>query len=282
VTFVDLHVHTTASDGEFTPAEVVGRAAEVGLAAIALTDHDTLGGVPEAEAAGERLGVRVVAGCEFSASAPWGELHLLGYFLSPDDDALLEFLQQQQDGRAARADHIVERLRGLGVPLESRAVRFHAGGTIGRPHVARALVEAGAVEDIAEAFDRYLGRGRPAFVAKVLPSTEEVCAVVHGGGGVLSAAHLRDRASRGTLKRLAAAGVDAVEARHPSHDPDMAGRIERLAAEVGMVVTGGSDWHGDSRLAASRGVLGSQQVPAAWLERLEDRQRSLNASEVGT
>ncbi len=273
--FVDLHVHSTASDGEYAPSEVLRRAAEAGLSAIALTDHDTLGGMPEAEDAGERFGVQVVAGCEFSASAPWGELHLLGYFLQPDDADLLEFLQEQRDRRAARAERIVARLRDIGVSLDMRAVRLQAGGAIGRPHVARALVGAGHVGDPQEAFDRYLGRGRPAFVAKDLPTTEEVCRVVRAVGGVTS------RATRRSLSRLKREGVDGVEVRHPSHSRETAGRIMRLAEELDMVVTGGSDWHGDTGPAGDRGALGSQQVPAEWLERLEGR-RGLDTLEAHT
>src|SRR2546425_503379 len=167
---VDLHCHSTASDGEFAPAVVARRAREAGLAAIALTDHDTTAGVAEAASTGADSGVRVVCGCEFSVKAPWGELHLLGYFLDPDHVRLQEFLAGTRAARRRRAEQMVTRLRQLGVGIELGQVETAAnGGALGRPHVARVLVERGVSADIGEAFDRYLGRGRPGYVEKPLP-----------------------------------------------------------------------------------------------------------------
>src|SRR5688572_8055458 len=165
---IDLHVHSPASDGSLAPEAVVERAAGVGLEAIPLTDHDTVAGVPAAVAAGERLGVRVVSGCEFSTAAPWGEMHVLGYFL-PTDSTLLEvFLERCRADRVRRARAMVDRLRGMGVDLDfDDVLREARGGAVGRPHVARAIVRSGGALGLSEAFDRYLGRGRPAFVDKV-------------------------------------------------------------------------------------------------------------------
>jgi predicted metal-dependent phosphoesterase TrpH len=267
---IDLHVHSTASDGELTPEAVVGRAAAAGLTAIALTDHDTLGGVPAAIAAGERLGVRVIGGCEFSVAAPWGEMHLLGYFLAPGTQILEDFLVECRADRSRRGRAMVDRLHRLGVPVSHEDVLAEAeGGAVGRPHVARALVRRGQVANVGEAFDRYLGRGRPAFVEKSLPSFVEVAELVHRVGGVVSAAHLKDRGTRSLLVHFREAGLDAVETRHPSHDPDVRARLTEFALDLGLRRTGGSDWHGDPVGDETHGALGSQNVPLAWLEALE-------------
>jgi 3',5'-nucleoside bisphosphate phosphatase len=267
---VDLHVHSTASDGELSPEAVVGRAARAGLAAMALTDHDTLGGVPAAMAAGARLGVRVVGGCEFSVAAPWGEMHVLGYFLAPGIDVLEAFLTDCRADRARRGRAMVDRLHRLGIPVSHEDVLAEAeGGAVGRPHVARALLRRGQVASVGEAFDRYLGRGRPAFVEKALPGFAEVADLVHRVGGVVSAAHLKDRGSRSLLLHLRESGLDAVETRHPSHDPDVRARLTEFALDLGLRRTGGSDWHGDPVGDETHGALGSQNVPLAWLEALE-------------
>ncbi|HEX5386245.1 MAG TPA: PHP domain-containing protein [Gemmatimonadales bacterium] len=267
---VDLHVHSTASDGELTPQAVVARAAGAGLAAMALTDHDTVAGVPVAEAEGARLGVRVVGGCEFSVAAPWGEMHVLGYFLPADSPELEAFLVRCRADRARRGRAMVDKLHRAGVVVSEADVLAEAdGGAVGRPHVARALVRRGQVASVGDAFDRYLARGRPAFVEKTLPAFAEVATLVHSVGGVVSAAHLKDRANRSFLARLRAAGLDAVETRHPSHDGEQRARITDLALELGLLRTGGSDWHGDPAGDETHGALGSQQVPLEWLGRLE-------------
>lgn len=279
---VDLHVHSTASDGELPPAGVVACAQDVGLDVIALTDHDTVLGVVPAREAAERL--RVVAGCEFSVRAPWGEMHLLAYFLPTEHPDLTAFLHTQQAARAARMDEIVRRLRAAGAGITRAAVQELAGsGALGRPHAARALVAAGLVPDLDTAFRRYLGRGRPGFVAKRLPPVTAVTALVRRLGGVTSAAHLKDRGGRGALDRLRALGVDAVEARHPSHDPETTARIERAAQALSMPCTGGSDWHGDTEAdAPRRAPLGGVDVPAEWFAVIESMHRARYPSEIPT
>jgi 3',5'-nucleoside bisphosphate phosphatase len=267
---VDLHVHSSASDGAFPPANVVGRAAAAGLVVVALTDHDTLAGVPAAIEAGRELGVRVVSGCEFSVAAPWGEMHVLGYFLPPGSAALERFLADCRADRERRGRAMVERLHRVGVALGEEDVLAEAvGGAVGRPHVARALVRRGHVATVGEAFDRYLARGRPAFVDKTLPAFASVAALVHRVGGLVSAAHLKERGTRSLLQQLQAQGLDAVETRHPSHDPDQRARLTDHALELGLLRTGGSDWHGESIGDESHGTIGSEQVPFEWLERLE-------------
>ncbi len=248
----------------------MSRARAAGLAAIALTDHDTVAGVPAAVAAGEGFGVRVVAGCEFSTAAPWGEMHVLGYFLPTDSPRLEAFLERRREDRMRRGRAMVERLRGMGVTLDfDDVLRQARGGAVGRPHVARAIVLSGGAVGISEAFDRYIGRGRPAFVEKVLPTFVEVADVVHAVRGIVSVAHLKDRGTRSFLDRLKGQGLDAVETRHPSHDPDTRARLTDIALALGLLRTGGSDWHGDPEPGESHGTIGCQEVPLEWLERLD-------------
>jgi predicted metal-dependent phosphoesterase TrpH len=259
---IDLHVHSTASDGALTPEAVVNAAAEAGLAVIALTDHDTLAGVPDALKAGEAAGVRVIAGCEFSVRARWGEMHLLGYFLA-GSDPVARFLEEQRAMRRVRAQRMVERLDRLGVAVTFDEVLAEAdGGAVGRPHVARALVGRGAVTDVPEAFQRYIGWRRPAFVAKE------------------SAAHLGGRGSRSALKFLRSQGVDAIEVQHPIHDDERAAELDQWAEELGLLRTGGTDFHGDATSEPNRAPLGSIRVPETWLEAIEHLHVARRSTEV--
>jgi len=268
---IDLHVHSKASDGSLAPADVVRRAARAGLRAIALTDHDTVAGIPEALAAGEQIGVRVVGGCEFSAASPWGEMHVLGYFLPAHSPPLEEFLERCRADRVRRAQEMVKHLQRLGVNLSFESVLLEsAGGAVGRPHVARAIVRHGAAIDSGDAIDRFLGRGRPAFVEKTLPQFRAITELVHGVGGLVSVAHLKERGTRIFIERLKGEGLDAVETRHPSHDPDLRARLTDIALELGLLRTGGSDWHGDPEPGVTHGTIGSQAVPLEWLERLDE------------
>ena len=264
-------MHSTASDGSLPPEVVVERALKAGLAGIALTDHDTVAGVPAAETAGERLGIRVVGGCEFSSAAPWGEMHVLGYFLPSHSAELESFLERCRAADPVRAREMVSRLQGLGVGLEFEDVLLQSkGAAVGRPHVARAIVRKGSATHVSDAFDRYIGRGRPAFVDKRLPTFREIADLVHSVRGIVSVAHLKERGTRSFLERLQREGLDAIETRHPSHDPDLRARLTDIALRLGLLRTGGSDWHGDPEPGETHGSLGSQQVPLEWLERLEE------------
>lgn len=248
------------------------RAHAVGLSALALTDHDTLAGIDAATAAGQPLGVRIVPGCEFSVRAPWGELHVLAYFLPTGDTGLNAFLAQARTAREVRGAQMVEKLQRLGVEIDLEDLAFQAGnGAVGRPHVARALVDAGAVQDFEEAFDRYLGRGRPAFVDKPLPALREVADLVHGTGGLVIAAHLGERGHSGQLKAFKADGLDGIEVRHPSHPKNVEARLTKLARDLDLGISGGSDWHGEENSALAHAPLGGMDVPMEWLDDLERR-----------
>ena len=243
------------------------RARAAGLDVIALADHDTLAGVPAARAAAADAGMRVIAASEFSGAAPWGGVHLLAYFLPLDPAELDVFLAGQRALRVARGETIVRRLQALGVALTEADVRAAAGeGAVGRPHVAKALIARRFVSNVHEAFDRYLGMGRPAYVPKQLPQLAEVVELVRAVGGVSSAAHLKDRGDPQSVAQLKAGGVDAIEVVHPAHDARARRRLEENARRAGLLLTGGSDWHGESRVDEARGELGTVTVPDGGLE----------------
>ena len=266
--FVDLHAHSTASDGAATPSALVAAARQVGLAAIALTDHDTIGGVREAVSAAAGTDLRVVPGVELSAVDASGETHVLGLHLC-DFDALDARLAELRDMRRTRAERIVQRLNALGVRVTMDDVLEQAaGGAIGRPHVARALIANGWAADARTAFDRYLAAGRPAFVAKDRLSLADAIGMVHRAGGIAVLAHPGASATPERLKALAALGLDGVEVRHPSHDDAEVGRILALTERLGLVPSGGSDWHG---LPDGARALGAMRVPADWLARQDAR-----------
>ncbi len=251
---------------------MVRRAHHAGIAVLALTDHDTVAGVPEAVRVAAELGIRVLPGCEFSAQADWGEVHLLGYFLPVDDPALEGFLTRQREARTRRAGLIVAALGRCGVAVSvDDVLREAAGGAVGRPHVARTLVRIGAVGREQEAFDRWLGFGRPAYVAKELPTIAGVADVVHRAGGLLAAAHLGMRGTDAAVSAFRAEGVDGIEVRHPSHTPATERRLSALAGRYDLARTGGTDWHGDARARETGTPLGSLTIPEDWLADLEER-----------
>ena len=270
-----MHCHSTASDGECEPPEVARRARAVGLAAFALTDHDTTDGIADAAAEGAKLGIRVISGCEFSVRAPWGELHVLALFLPTDHERLQTFLRDTRAARRRRGEQIVSKLRDLGVAIELEDVQAQLmggdGGALGRPHVARALVDCGVCDNVSDAFRRYLGRGRAAYVEKPLPQLTEVTALVHDVGGLTVAAHLGDRGTEAHLRIFQDQGLDCVEVRHPSHAPAVEQRLTRIAERLGLGISGGSDWHGESEYGDTHAPLGGMRVPDTWLEPLEHR-----------
>jgi 3',5'-nucleoside bisphosphate phosphatase len=271
-TYVDLHMHSTASDGSRAPADVVRAAKKARLAAIALTDHDSVAGVAEARVAGEELGVRVITGVELSAVEGETETHLLGLHLR--DASLLERgLGELREMRTRRAEQIVQRLNGLGVQVEMSAVLAQAGtGALGRPHVARALIAEGWAVDSRDAFDRYLGAGRPAYVAKEQLEMRDAIAMIHAAGGLAVLAHPGAAATRERLESLRTQGLDGVEVKHPGHSSSETSRIRALIDQLGLLPSGGSDWHG---AAEGPRTIGMMQVPAEWLARQDERLAAL-------
>lgn len=275
--FVDLHTHSTASDGARSPAEVVAAAHAAKLMAFALTDHDTVAGLETARAAATGLGLRVICGVELSAVEGDLETHILGLHLSELTE-LEQRLAGLRDMRRNRAQRIVERLNTLGIPVTFDAVLRHAaGGAIGRPHVARALVESGHAGDLKEAFERYLGNGKPAFVAKDKLSLEEAIALIHRAGGIAVLAHPGQSGTRDRITALARIGLDGVEVLHPSHSWDDARKLDALAGELGLVRSGGSDWHGGTD---GTRTLGMMRVPSQWLHDQDARVATSRARRV--
>jgi predicted metal-dependent phosphoesterase TrpH len=246
---IDLHLHTTASDGHCSPPELVDRASAAGLAVIAVTDHDTTAGVAEVQAHARRAGMLAIAGIEITAVDQHCDVHVLGYFFDPSNAALVEFLAAQRAVRTARVAAIGERLAALGLPVDLSAVleeaRRETGRSIGRPKVAKAMIDAGYVADTREAFDKWLGTGCPAFIPRTGAVPEEVIAIVHHAGGIASLAHPGRTAIDARIHGLRNAGLDALEVYHSDHDSGAVTRYGQVARELGLLTTGGSDFHGD-------------------------------------
>ena len=273
--FVDLHTHSTASDGTLPPERVIEAAERCGLKALALTDHDTIAGVPAAREAGEQVGIRIIAGVELSAFYEDQEVHLLALHLS-QLDTLEKRLAELRSMRLARAEKIVDKLNALGIPITLDEVLLQSdGGAVGRPHVARALIARGVVHDFRDAFMTYLGNNGSAFVPKDKLSIEDAIAIAHEAGALAIWAHPGDGGRRERLEPLIAAGLDGIEIRHPGHSGEDIKRLQALTDFFGLVPSGGSDWHG-----ATEGPrrLGMMNVPAEWLERQDERVASLASS----
>jgi predicted metal-dependent phosphoesterase TrpH len=247
---IDLHTHSNRSDGTFEPAEVVRLAAERALDVVALTDHDTTDGQAEALATGSVVGVEVVPGVEFSAEFDGNSVHVLCYWMDPQDAALQLELRRLREDRFRRGELMVGKLQDLGLPVAFQRVRAIAGdATIVRPHIAQAMVEAGVVATEKEAFERYIGDGGPAHVAKHALDPVNAVALIDGAGGVCALAHpgmWGDQSSvpLELIERMAAAGMRGLEVVHPDHTPEMRERYRTLAGELGLIATGGSDCHG--------------------------------------
>jgi predicted metal-dependent phosphoesterase TrpH len=264
----DLHTHTTCSDGRLAPAALVREAAARDLAALAVTDHDTVAGVPEAQAAGRAQGVQVVAGVELSVTLDGEELHLLGYAFDPSHEGLRRHLARFKEARRERARAMAERLTELGKPLTFEDVARQAArgqvasghAALGRPHVAQALVAAGHAPSTRVAFDRLIGDDGPAFVEKPRFDAADALDLLHRAGGLGALAHPGEGTSDATFGALVDAGLDAVEVVHPAHDERLT-RYWRTRAEAnGLLPTGGSDYHGPGDDGEDR--FGAFTVPA--------------------
>lgn len=261
---IDLHAHTTASDGSLTPAELVGKAHALGLAALAVTDHDTLGGLAEARTAAQEIGLELVPGVELSVEDDAGRFHLLGYGFDPENAALAETLVTLRRSRAARNEQMAGKMAALGLPVTMDDVRAEAGEdaqVIARPHFARALIKKGIVTSVAEAFEKYLSTGKPLYLPKEVLTPHDAIALIHRAGGVAVMAHpglvpLDEAALANRVEGLAREdGLDGLEAFYSQHSPDDTDRFLALAARLGLLVTGGSDFHGIAKPHVPLGIV---------------------------
>ncbi|OQX08479.1 MAG: hypothetical protein BWK76_23540 [Desulfobulbaceae bacterium A2] len=284
---IDLHTHSLFSDGALAPSELVSRAAAAGMSALALTDHDTVEGLAEAMAAGERLGCMVVPGVEISVTWRGSSLHMLGYWFDPASSGLRDWLAPLQQGREERNRRILERLRELGVEVDEKELVQAAGeGLAGRPHIARLLVAKGVVNDVEGAFVRYLRKGAAAYVARFAYPAEEAIAMLHRLGGIAVLAHpgqlnLDEPGLAALLGSLRASGLDGIEGYHPSHSFRCTRRLLTLARRYDLAISGGSDFHEDHHGASETwppGRIGC--VPGSLLEGLYCRRRSALAHTV--
>ena len=279
---VDLHLHTTASDGQLSPTGLVQLALEQGLDVIAITDHDTTNGIEEAQQAAQRSPV-VIPGIELSADNNGVDVHTLGYFLDIHAPVFQERLARFRTDRLQRGRRIVEKLDALGLPLDwARVVAIAHDGSVGRAHIARAIVEAGYVQTVKEAFDRYLHTGGPAYVARQRMSPEEAIELIHSAGGVAVLAHpgLVSHYESLLVDRLVPAGLDGIEVVHPDNPPPVEQRARELAKQYGLIMTGGSDFHDMAWVEATgKAMIGSVTPPEGCAEalraRAEERRRTI-------
>jgi len=269
----DLHAHTWCSDGLFSPTELVSRAAARGLAALAVTDHDTLDGLDEAMEAAP-AGLEVIPGVELSSIYRGREIHLLAYYIDAHDRDLRAFLAPIQQQRRERAARIVERLNvaGVAITLDDVYEVAGAGGegtntSVGRPHIADAIVKHGAASDIDDAFVKYLRKGRPGFVEKACIPVSDAVRLTRGAGGVLAVAHPALNLGGSDTEALAHEGLDGIEVFHPKHTPEQVRKLGRMSARLGLFASGGSDYHGPGR---NRHDLASAGVPMTTVERIRE------------
>jgi predicted metal-dependent phosphoesterase TrpH len=264
--FADLHLHTQFSDGTFSPAELVEHAVEHQLTAISLTDHDTVEGCKPVARECEAAGIEFINGTELTAEFADTEVHLLGYFLDVQNDRLLGELTKFQAIRQERIYEMVQRLNEMGIALDVDEVFALANcKSPGRPHVARAMIKAGLVKNLDDAFERYLKRGRPAWVPKARMSALDSIALIHHAGGLAVMAHPGLNRSDDIIPGLVAAGLDGIECYHSKHTHAMTDRYQNLAREYHLLITGGSDCHGYSK---AKPLIGSIKLPYEFVDAL--------------
>jgi len=277
---IDLHSHTTASDGEHSPEALLSLARAAGVTVLAVTDHDTVSGLARAQAAADAEGLGFVPGIEVSATAGGREVHVLGHFVDATESGLAEYTDRLRGERATRMARMVERMGELGFPLTLEEVEKIGGGAhLGRPHLALALLNRGYVSSTKEAFDRFLADGRPGHVDRFRVSAEEAVRLLHAAGGTATLAHPGpSKVTTPTLQALAASGLDGLEVFHADHVPSQREAFLRTAGALGLIPTGGSDYHG-ARVSPGRKPGGSTTPPEAFA-RLTARARA-NASAAG-
>ncbi|OGR27254.1 MAG: phosphoesterase [Desulfobacca sp. RBG_16_60_12] len=262
---IDLHVHSTASDGSYSPAEVVRQAKAGGLTAMALTDHDTVDGLPEAMAAGQTLGLEVIPGVEISAQFPGGTMHILGLYVDYHNGLLDQRLAVLKQARIDRNPQIIAKLNALGIPITmARVEEISGGGQVGRPHIARALMEAGYVSDLQEAFDKYLGWRKLAYVSKFRFPPDQALTMIKEAKGIPVLAHPftlglgSAYALKNLVMELKAQGLAGLEVFYSEHTPEQQARYLKLALELDLLITGGSDYHGLNKPEITLGSMPCQ------------------------
>jgi len=275
---IDLHLHTTASDGLVGPEALIALVRAAGIEVISVTDHDTVDALAEVENNSRPHGIRLIPGIELSAMWRKVELHLLGYFVDPADSSLLAFLRARREARLVRLQTMLSRLHALGIVLKKDEVLARAqDGNVGRPHLARTLVERGVVVSSDEAFERYLGEGRPAYVPRPDVTVSEAIRVIHQAGGLASLAHPGMHNRDEAIPDLLDAGLDAIEVYHTNHLPGQVLHYRRLAERRGLLVTGGSDFHG--AMARDHGPApGIPCLPEVDFQRLEAAAKNRRAA----
>ena len=273
---LDLHIHTIASDGSLTPTQVVQLARKKGFSLIAVTDHDTMGGVAEALEAGKKYNVDVVPGVEISSGVTL-EVHMLGYGISPDHPVMKAMMEDMRAARVERMERIIENLQKMGVPITVEEVEAVAGGAIGRPHIAQVLIAHGLVPDVRTAFREYIGVGAKAYVERRKMTSEQVIANIRDAGGVPVLAHggllrISEVELNQWIDSMAKKGLMGLECYHNAHTPQMERLLRAAAERNGLLVTGGSDFHGASRPDVEMGTGLSR-----WNDRQACRGRFLQA-----
>ncbi|MBI4559476.1 MAG: PHP domain-containing protein [Candidatus Hydrogenedentes bacterium] len=263
-----MHLHTNHSDGSDAPARVVERAAKIGLAAIAVTDHDTVSALPEASAAARACDIAFLTGTEISARYERVEVHVVGLGIQPEHPRLVESLHGLRRERATRAQQIVEQLHALGIPVDLDEIAASVpGGAIGRIHIARAIRKLGYAKTVQEAFDKYIGAGRKAYAAKVVVSCAEAIELIHEAGGLAFLAHPGIIGSRKIIPHLLTLPFDGLEAYHAKHSPGQVAGFLDLAKEKGLLIAGGSDCHGHAK---DKPEMGKVRVPYEYYERIRE------------
>ncbi len=268
--FIDLHIHSNHSDGISKPEEIVRFAGEYKLKAISITDHDTVSGTIVAMAVGKNSGVEIVPGIELSTRMPGCTVHLLGYFFDLQNREILEYVEQNIYIREERAKKIVTRLQELGIRISFELVKIHAnGGVIGRPHIADVLLEEGYVYSFRDAFEKYLGENKPAYVQKPTITPEEGICLIHNAGGLVFVAHPAVDITDEIIDQLIVQGLDGIEVYHPKHLPADVEHFTQIAESKGLLICGGSDCHGPRN--GSDLMMGTMSVPYIHLERIKSR-----------
>jgi predicted metal-dependent phosphoesterase TrpH len=274
--YVDLHTHTTASDGTMPPRDNVRLAKEAGLSAVAITDHDTIAGLPEAMEEGKRIGIHVVPGVEISTVGNGQDIHILGYYFDMEDAQFHQRLKQLRETRDRRNEMMLEKLRSLGIPITLEEVLEHAAGeaegeTIGRPHIAEVLIRKGYAEDMRQAFDRYLGKTGKAYVNPPRIHPFEAVDWIHEAGGTAVIAHPGLYGDDGLVEDIIRHGADGIEAMHSDHSEEDEARYSSLARRYGLIITAGSDFHGERHGNVFHGPIGNRKTSVDVLSRLNKK-----------